>query len=53
MSEPWDNFSFEQLMNDESLSHFDHDWLTSAIDVDAQHALAPREPILEEAAADR
>ena len=53
MSEPCDQFSFAQLLNDESLPQFDDDWLTSAIDMDAQHAPAPPEPIQEDVAMDR
>jgi hypothetical protein len=45
MSEPWDQFSFEQLMNDHSLPLATNSWLTDAIDWDVQYPPAPEEPI--------
>ena len=53
MSEPCDQSSFEQLLNDESLPQFDDDWLTSAIDWIAQYPPAPQEPVHEDVVVDR
>lgn len=45
MSEPWDQPSFEQLLNDDSLVFGDDSWLTDAIDWDTQYSPAPEEPV--------
>ena len=47
MSEPWNQQSFEEFLNDDSSPVDTESWLNAAIDWDMQYPPQPQEPIQE------